>query len=318
VALDHLRLMVKVAHLYHQRGLNQARIAGQLRMSQARVSRLLQLAAKEGIVRTTVHVPAGMFTEIEDALEQRYGVSQVVVVDAGQAGDGDVVPALGASTAAFLEETLPSCEVLGISSWSETLLAAVEAMHPLPRGATKHVVQVLGGIGSPDSQRYATRLAERLALLAHARPVFLLGPGVVASASARQALLRDPHFAGTLAFYDHLSMVLVGIGSLEAPSRVLRDNVGIIGDADQQRLRALGAVGDICMRFFDADGKSVTSALDERVIAISVDQIKRAPRTVAVAGGQRKFTAIRAALRGHWVDTLITDLGVAQRLLAEP
>jgi DNA-binding transcriptional regulator LsrR (DeoR family) len=148
--------------------------------------------------------------------------------------------------------------------------------------------------------------------------VFLLGPGVVASASARQALLRDPHFAGTLAFYDHLSMVLVGIGSLEAPSRVLRDNVGIIGDADQQRLRALGAVGDICMRFFDADGKSVTSALDERVIAISVDQIKRAPRTVAVAGGQRKFTAIRAALRGHWVDTLITDLGVAQRLLAEP
>jgi DNA-binding transcriptional regulator LsrR (DeoR family) len=258
-----------------------------------------------------------MFTGVEDALEERYGLAQVVVVDTGSGGE-DLLPALGASAAAFLEESIPTSKVIGLSSWSETLLAAVDAMHPLLRGSTEYVVQVLGGVGSADSQVYATRLIERLARLTHAQPVFLLGPGVVASASARQALLRDPHFAETLAFYDRLSMVLVGIGSLETPSRVLRENVGVIGEGDQQRLRALGAVGDICMRFFDAEGRPVVSALDDRVLAISVEQLKKTPRTVAVAGGQQKFNAIRAALRGKWVDTLITDLGVAQRLVAEP
>ncbi len=310
--------MVKVAHLYHQRGMGQVRIASQLRMSQARVSRLLKLAQEKGIVRTTVHVPPGMFTEIEDALEERYGLSQVLVVDTGEVDDHGVVPALGATAATFLEEVLPACEVIGISSWSETLLAAVEAMNPLPRGATEYVVQVLGGVGRPESQRYATRLAERLAQLCHAQPVFLLGPGVVATAGAREALMRDPHFAETLAFHDRLSLVLVGIGSLAAPSRVLRENVGVIGSADQKRLRTLGAVGDICLRFFDAEGHFVSSSLDERVISIGVEQLMKTERTVAVAGGQRKFTAIRAAIRGRWVDTLITDLGVAQRLLAEP
>jgi DNA-binding transcriptional regulator LsrR (DeoR family) len=316
-ALEHLRLVVKVAHLYHQRGLNQPRIAKQLRISQARVSRLLKLAAEKGIVRTSVHVPPGMFTAVEDAIEERYGIPQVVVVDTGSR-DEELLSALGASAAAFLEEAIPTCKVIGLSSWSETLLAAVDAMHPLLRGQTEYVVQVLGGVGSPESQVYATRLTERLARIAHAQPVFLLGPGVVSSASARQALLRDPHFAATLAFYDRLSMVLVGIGSLARPSRVLRENVGVIGEADQQRLAALGAVGDICMRFFDAQGNTVSSPLDDRVIAISVNQLKKTPRTVAVAGGPAKFEAIRAALRGKWVDTLITDLGVAQRLVDEP
>jgi len=41
------------------------------------------------------------------------------------------------------------------------------------------------------------------------------------------------------------------------------------------------------------------------------------PRRIGVAGGDRKFSAIRAALRGGWVNTLITDLAMAKRLIKE-
>lgn len=317
-ALEEVRLLVKVAHMYHQRGLNQPQIAAQLNVSQARVSRLLKRAEEEGIVRTTVHVPEGVFTDIEDALEQRYGVRAVVVVDAGPARDDDVIVALSGAAASYLEVVVPGCEVIGISSWSETLLAAVEAMHPLPKGATQYVVQVLGGLGRPGSQVQATRLTEGLAELAHARPVFLLGPGIVGSPGARQALVRDPHFGDVAAFWDRLSLVLVGIGSLATPSRLLRESGDVFGEEDRDTLRKLGAVGDVCLHFFDEDGKPVHSALDQRVLGIGIDQLRKAPRAVAVAGGSKKFTAIRAALRGHWIDTLITDVGVAQRLLEEP
>jgi DNA-binding transcriptional regulator LsrR (DeoR family) len=141
---------------------------------------------------------------------------------------------------------------------------------------------------------------------------------VVGTPGARQTLLRDPHFAEVVAFYDRLSMVLMGIGSLARPSRLMRETSAVISAETQKELRELGAVGDVCLRFFDEDGRSVNSSLDARVLGIGVEQLKRTARKVAVAGGARKFTAIRGALRGRWVDSLITDLGVAERLLREP
>jgi DNA-binding transcriptional regulator LsrR (DeoR family) len=80
-------------------------------------------------------------------------------------------------------------------------------------------------------------------------------------------------------------------------------------------LRGLGAVGDICLRFFDERGQPVSSALDGRVLGIPADLLREIPRRVAVAGGQRKFAAVRAALRGGWLNALITDLGAARRLV---
>src|SRR3954447_19721686 len=54
---EHLRLMTKVARLYHERGVNQPEIARRLHVSQARVSRLLKRPEAGGIVRPTVVVP---------------------------------------------------------------------------------------------------------------------------------------------------------------------------------------------------------------------------------------------------------------------
>jgi DNA-binding transcriptional regulator LsrR (DeoR family) len=316
--LDQTRLVVKIAHMYHQRGLTQPQIAAQLGMSQASVSRVLKLAQETGIVRTTVHVPPGTFTEIEDALERRYGLGQAVVVDAGTSTVEGVIPALGGSAASFLEMTLPAAEIVGISSWSETLLAAVDSMHPMSKGKTRLVVQVLGGLGRPTSQAYATRLTERLAELCHARPLFLLGPGITGSSEALQMLLRDPNFNEVVSYYDRLSIVLTGIGSVATPSRLIRASGTIVRDEHHDELRASGAVGDICLRFFDEHGEFVPSPFDDRVLGISAAQLRKAPRVVAVAGGAGKFTAIRAACRGHLLHTLITDLGVARRLVEDP
>lgn len=313
--LEQVRLVVKVAQMYHERKLNQSVIAERLRVSQARVSRLLKLAEEQGIVRTTVHVPSGVFTSIESALEERYEASDVVVVDTGGARDDEIIAALAPSAAAFLEGCVGGCESIGISSWSETLLATVEAMHPLRQVSTKEVVQVLGGVARPGTPSNATRLTERLAEVCQARPIFLLGPGIVGTSGARQTLLRDPHFADVIAHYDHLSMILTGIGALDAPSRLLRDSEDVISLEDRRELSARGAVGEVCFRFFDEQGRVVQSSLDARVIGVTYDQLRRTPRTVAVAGGARKFNAIRGALRGRWVDALITDLATAERLL---
>lgn len=318
VPLDQLRLITKVSRLYFERGMRQPEIAAQLSLSQSRVSRLLKQAADLGIVRTTVVTPSGIYADLEEAIEARYALRHAVVADTGDASDErELLPALGAATAHYLETTLTGRDVVGISSWSASLLATVDAMTPRNAQVATEVVQVLGGLGNITAQAYATRLTGRLAELTRASAVFLPAPGLVTSREAREALMADSSIASVLRAYHRLTMVLVGIGSLQ-PSELLRESGNAIGEKEQDELRRLGAVGDICLRFFDQDGVLVRSSLDDRVLGITADELRRVPRKVAVAGGDRKFTAIRAALRGGWVDVLVTDARTAQRLAATP
>lgn len=313
---DQLRFMVKVARLYHERGLTQPEIAAQLGLSQARVSRLLKQAEVLGIVKTTVHVPPGMFTELEDEIERVYGLREVVVVDTGDETEA-VIPALGATAAAYLETALVGVERIGISSWSETLLATVNAMRPVGKSSTQQVVQVLGGLGQPSSQAHATRLTERLAQLLGAQPVFLPVPGVVSSARVYQSLMHDPPVKNLIASFEQLSLVLLGIGSLNL-SRLIRESGNVISEQDQKALRKAAAVGDVCQRFFDLRGQPLQTVMHDRVLGISPAQLRKVPRRIGIAGGSSKFEAIRAAAVGKWIDTLITDVHVAERLIHEP
>lgn len=312
---DQLRLMTKIARMYHERGMRQTQIADELHVSQARVSRLLKRAGEVGIVRTSVVAPTGVYTDLEEALEQRFGMAEVVVVDA--AGPDEVLtPALGAAAAAYLDTTLGGSEVVGISSWSATLLAAVEAMRPARTRLVDTVVQLVGGIGDPRVQVQANRLMASFAQDTGADPVFLSAPGLLGSTAARKALVRDPTLRTVMELWPRLSMVLVGIGSLE-PSPLLQQSGNALPVADQKLLRGAGAVGDVCHRFFDAEGRHVVSDVDERIIGISADALRSVGRRVAVAGGTRKQAALRAALLGGWVNVLITDVGSAEQLLED-
>ncbi|MGN8245757.1 sugar-binding transcriptional regulator [Cellulomonas soli] len=315
---EQTRLLAKVARMYHERGLRQSEIAAELHISQPRVSRLLKRAVDTGVVRITISVPSGVHTDLEEALEARYGLAEAVITDAGTTDPDDeagVERALGAAAAVYLETTLIGGDTIGISSWSATLLAAVEAMRPSTGQVVDEVVQLVGGVGDPRVQVEATRLLSSFASATGAAPVFLPAPGLLGTPQARESLMGDASVTQVTAHWATLTTALVGIGTLD-PSPLLRSSGNGISDADQAQLRELGAVGDVCLRFFDAQGTPVASALDERVIGISATDLRRIPRRIAVAGGVRKVPAIRGALQGGWANVLVTDVAAAKVLLA--
>jgi DNA-binding transcriptional regulator LsrR (DeoR family) len=110
-------------------------------------------------------------------------------------------------------------------------------------------------------------------------------------------------------------VALVGIGSME-PSRLLARSGNIFSAAERSELGRQNAVGDICFRYFDAQGEPVKSTLMQRVIGIELSSLRHVNRVVGVAGGRRKVPAILAALRAHWINVLITDRRAAEALLA--
>jgi len=316
--VDELRLIVRVARMYYDWEMKQAAIAKQLGLSQPTVSRLLQQAKSEGIIRISVNVPQGVYTDLEEQLVKHYRLRDAIVVDCSSESDERFIERqIGAAAAYYLESALRPNEVVGISSWSSTLLALVDAMHPAPRKGDVSVVQILGGVGSPSAEVHAGRLTSRLADLLGGMAIFLPAPGIVGSAAAMEAITADHFVRDAMSLFDQVTTALVGIGALE-PSKLLSDSGNRFSMEELEELRAQGAVGDVLLRFFNVHGTPVNTPLNRRVISMQLEQLRRVDRSIGVAGGERKYHAILGALRGGWVNVLVTDHLTARRLISEP
>jgi DNA-binding transcriptional regulator LsrR (DeoR family) len=306
---DQLRLMTLAARLYHERGLRQCDIAEQLGVSQPRVSRLLADAEKHGIVRTVVVTPDGYHPELEEAIEDAYGLRECHVVEV--LGGDDAIPhELGVAAAQyFCASSLWGVRV-GFSSWSSTLREMARRLGRVRRSTTTHVVEMLGHLAPPPLQHQAVRATLQLAQALAAEPVLLRAPGVVTDPALRQTVLRSPHVDRALSMLDDLDLAFVGVGPV--------DGLAPLRPADTAQLaaaQAAGAVGQLNQRFIDAAGHPVSTPLDDAVVAVTLSQLRKASTRAVVAGGPSKLTALHAALCGKWVDVLVTDLASARHLI---
>ena len=321
MAADHepRRFMTKVARMYYTHGIRQIDIASRLGISQARVSRLLQAAEQAHIVRTIVVIPEGLHTEIEENLQGRYGLSQVHVVEALDPKDEvGINRDLGEAAAQILSTMQLSGKTIGFTSWSRSLRALVDTLEASRKKSdVTRIVEMLGDVGPPQLQHDSTRSTQRFADLLGGSPLFIRAPGVVASAEARDAMINyDVHTREAIAALDELDVALVGIGTcnIDAP---LEPGGNFFTVEQFEMAKSLGAVGQINLRFIDAQGTPIESELDSLVIGVTLAQLPVAGGRFAVAGGRSKYEAVRAALRGHWIDSLVTDMETAERLLRE-
>ena len=310
---DELRMIARVARMYHLDEMRQSEIAERIRISQASVSRLLKRAREEGIVRVSVEAPTGTYPELEERLARRFGIAECVIAECIDEREDHILSRIGEAAARYLELILAPGDVIGISSWSESLLRMVDNLDPGKRAGAARVVQILGGMGNPTVQLHATALTTRLSKLVGGEPVLLMAQGVTGTPEARAALMTETYVAATLAEFERLTMALVGIGAV-LPSKMLADSGNVFTADELDELRDQGAVGDVCLHFFDADGTPTQSPFDGRVLGITLAQLRHVPRVIGVAGGSRKVAAIVGALRGGLLDVLVTDQFTAARI----
>lgn len=312
--LDQRNLLLKIAKAYYEDGLTQEQVGERLGLSRIKVSRLLQRARQEGIVQITVIAPQTSNVELERGLEAKYGLDEALVITPSNTEPDTVVRQLGPAAAACLVRCLQGSEVVGLT-WGTTLLSVIESL-PARHWPEMRVVQMLGGLGQPEADVYGADLARRMAEAFGARLRLVPAPGIVSSTTVRDALLTDPQISGTLELGAGADVALVGIGR-PTPGSVVMES-GILTGDELEALQARGAVGDIALRFFGADGGAIEHEIDGRIIGPTLAQIRDIPRVIGVAGGPHKHEVIRAALRGGLVDVLVTDQPNAERLLSEP
>jgi len=149
----------------------------------------------------------------------------------------------------------------------------------------------------------------------NAEAVFLRTPGVVTSPALRNAVLADAHIERAYALFDHLDVAFIGLGPADFHGP-LEEGDHFFSAEQLARVREAGAVGQLHQRFIDAKGQPVATPLDQLVVGISLDQLRKAGRRIVVAGGSSKHAVLEAALKGNWIDCLVTDVASANHLMA--
>jgi DNA-binding transcriptional regulator LsrR (DeoR family) len=311
------RLLVKVARLYYDQDLTQAEIAERLRLTRQKVQRMLRQARESGIVQIKINPVFGTCSHLERALEDQFQLAEAVVVET-TAYDNQAVVAreIGAGAAAYLLRVVRSNDKIVIS-WGNSLLGMVHAL-PYP-GRTQacgiQVIQGLGGLGDPNHEIHATQLVRRAAGALNAQAILLPAPAVVGSGAAREAFASDRYVRQVLEKGRAADLAFVGIGSSAAETILVPEFWNIMTPGTLSELKKRGAVGSINLRYFDEHGRTTRSELDSCVIGLTLEELKKIYRVVAIAGGSAKLRAIRAALNGRLVNVLVTDHLTAQALL---
>jgi DNA-binding transcriptional regulator LsrR (DeoR family) len=151
----------------------------------------------------------------------------------------------------------------------------------------------------------------------HVRALSLPAPMLFDRADTRDALLRDRSIRPVTSRWSELDMAVVGVGP--APSVEGVDYLSVMGqlpDDVRTDLQQHGVVGDLCAHMFDEAGHFVEHEVSRRTLSISIDELRRVPRVVAVAGGLSKAISLLGAVRTGIPKVLITDQLAAESLSA--
>lgn len=292
------------ARLYYGDDLSQQEVAERLNVSRSTVSRLLSLARDTGIVRIEVRPPSPA-AELSAQLAAALKIRGAVVVPGDGRGGG--VQALVTPALAELERLrLPEGSVVSTST-GEALWHLAQA-HRFPSLRGVRVVPGVGGMDEVEVRFQPNEIVRRIADASGADVSFLHVPAMPAPALLR-ALLKDPEIASRLALWDRLDAALVGIGA--APRELEVGPLHVMANRDALAT----AVGNVASRHFDIAGDPVEFPHEERLLALSREQLQRTGTVIAVAAGQPKVRAIAGAARAELIDVLVTDAATASAVL---
>ena len=310
--LDRPHLLAQVASLYYEQGLTQEQVARRLDISRSGISRLLKEARREGIVEIRVRHPSPTVASLETKLRNRFGLQSACVLANGTRDADMVLRGVGALAAEQTRGLLRSGMVLGIG-WGRALYEIVNAFRPVSVGHVD-VVQIMGGIGGLNPHIDGAELARRLAEALGGQFHYLHAPFVVEDVAVCEALLRQRELRRVMDMGRCADLVLVGIGSMHPDvSGLVR--AGFLTRSELLAIARSGAVGDICGQYIDIHGRICDLELHRRTIGIDPLSLRKAKCVLAMAAWREKAPAILGALRGGFVDILITDDAAAQEVL---
>ncbi|SHJ41932.1 sugar-binding transcriptional regulator [Hespellia stercorisuis] len=295
-------LLYKAAWYYYMEGLTQQTIAEKLNISRIRVLRLLEKARQEGVVQIQLNPDFAESLSSEQALINEYQLKDCYIIPTS--GDKETTMESLAKTAAmYVSNHISDYNYINFG-YGATILKTLNHLAK-SISTTISLVSLTGGINYylPDTKSG----------LFSAKLNLYPAPLIMSSKELAASLMQEPALAEVSRMTELANLTLIGIGGMNTDSTILKSSH--LTNNDYLLLKMQGAVGDLITHFIDADGNLVNPDFDSRIISTPLAKLEELNNVVGVAAGEEKVEAISAALKGHYLDVLITDDYTAEQLI---
>lgn len=310
--------LAHAAFLYYVQGLSQAEVARELDLTRSNVSRMLSAARDRSIVRFEISYPLERSPAIEREVLAKVsaeGVREVIVVPTREPGVGQASEGLltvGRAAYGWLDDNLVDNQVLGLC-WGTTVESMVASAH-FSRRVDVEVVALAGEL-SIDPRSSGHDLVRMLAEKLGGRYRYFNAPATTSDEETADALRRTPQVADALALARASDVAVLGIGAYGSGSSDLFLQRAQASDDEIREAVQRGVVGQMSGRFFGADGGQIDLSINRRILSLDLNEVRNVATVIAVASGELKAQAVRAAIRGGLVHVLIIDDVLAGALL---
>jgi DNA-binding transcriptional regulator LsrR (DeoR family) len=304
-----LVLTASVARRYYLDGKSKIEIADEFQLSRFKVARLLEAARATGLVRIEIGRPGVLDVTLSAELREAYHLVHAIVVDTVEDDALALRRQVGEAGAELLSEIVTSDDVLGLG-WARSLMAMRGS---LTRLASCPVVQLTGALSRPDVDDSSIELVRDLARISNGPAYRFYAPMIVHDAPTAAALRRQPEVARAISHFSSVTKAVVAVGGWDPPASTVYD---ALPPAERTAVLRLGVHADVSGVLLDADGEPVDAPLTDRMICIDAGQLRRIPEVVALAYGPEKASATRAAIRGGFVNGVVTHTSMAKALLS--
>lgn len=305
-----IKQAVQVSKLYYLDGATQAEIGKKLNLSRPTISRLLQFAREKNIVKISINDPLSNIEDLQHQLKEKYQLKDVIISTPESNETAEILSSLGKATARYLDKKVKDNDVIGVS-WGKTLVSVARQLIPNDRKNVQ-VVYLKGTVANSTHNNYVVEVTKCFNKCYHTQAQILPLPLIFENKQIKEMVIKDKFINEILDTGKRTSVALFTVETTEQDATLFE-----LGYFNDQQIKTLQekAAGDLVSRFIDERGKIVDDQLNDRTVAIALDDLKQARESVLIAGGMNKLKAIKAALAGKYANVLVTDSLVAQHLL---
>jgi deoxyribonucleoside regulator len=297
--------------MYYKEKLTQSEISSHVGLSRSQVSRMLQEAEDLGIARIEVVDIRSRNDELEKSLVDKLGLAEARVVYVLSPAESVIRKNLARYAAQFIVEMVNEGDIIGVTS-GQTLGETARFLrneHQLRIS----IVQLMGGLNYFSVQSNPDMVVRDFTEALRGNLCTLHAPLIVENNEVRRVIMSTTSVSNTVKMWGKLSSIVMGIGSPSKDNYLVQNKWFTV--TDMADIIKAHAVGVICGQFYDICGDAVRSKADDRLIAAPLPLFRKVKRTVAIAGGNSKISAIIGAIHGGYCNTLITDNYTAEHLL---
>lgn len=305
-------IAIDISRRYYLEGQSRVEIAKALELTRFQIARFLQESLSSGLVRIEIGRPGLPDSDLGEQLASALRIERAVVIRAASDSFSTNLSQVASQLAAEVSRTVRAGDTLGIS-WSRTMDAMSHAITGLQPCT---VVQLAGHLHLPGQSSSSVEIVRRVASLSGGTAFPIYAPMIVNDAATTHALRELPEVADALRRASDVDVAVASIGGWTQSSSQMFD--ALPPEAAEEATER-GAVGEVVGRIFDASGTPI-DLFDDRVIAITLAQLREVPHVILSGFGEHRAHATIAAVRATSARTLVTDEALARaviRLLSE-